>query len=132
MLFSVLKRYVWGRIPPLTKTVLSFSIGRAIDDVSTFIAKPLSVASWNESFMTSYTSFPSFPNLIFFSVDFVPKGRVQFRLLGLNDEDEMIAVHSAIMDRLMGRVENMAGTVIVIGQAGTIRVIGTFFPRKLF
>ncbi len=80
--------------------------------------------------MTSCALFPAFPDLIFFPVDFLPKGRIQFRLLGLNGENEMIAVHSAIMDRLMGRVENMAGTVI--GQAGTVCVIGTFPPRKLF
>ena len=65
--------------------------------------------------MAANAVFPAFPDLIFLPVDFVPEGRVQFRLLGLNGENEMIAVHSAVVDRLMGRIENMAGTII--GQA---------------
>ena len=80
--------------------------------------------------MTANAVFPAFPDFIFFPVNFIPEGRVQFRLLGLNGENEMIAVHSAVMDRLIGRVENVAGTII--GQAGTVCVIGTFLPRKLF
>ena len=62
--------------------------------------------------MAANALFPAFPDLIFFPVDFVPKGRVQFQLLGLNGENEIIAVHSAVMDRLIGRVENVAGTII--------------------
>ncbi len=90
----------------------------------------LAIAGREKGPVAANAFFPAFPGFIFFPVDFVPETCVLFLLLWLNSENEMIAVHSAVVDRLIGKVEHMSGTII--RKAGTVRVIDTFLPRKLF
>ena len=90
---------------------------------------PLAIAPGDKRLMAAGALFPALSRLIFLPEDFMPYHRVQLWLQRENGGQEIIAVHSAVMDRRIGRVDHMAWPIV--RQTGTVEVIGAFVPRKL-
>ena len=90
----------------------------------------MAVRARNEGLMAADVLFSSFSCLIFSSVYLMPNGCIQFCIQRQDSKQEIIAGNDPVVDRLIGRVENMAGTIS--GQAEAVSIIGTFLLRKAF
>lgn len=59
----------------------------------------------------------------------MPDGCVQFRLQGQDFPQELITVHSPVMDGLVGRVDHMARPIL--RKAAAAVIVGAFLLRQL-
>ena len=90
----------------------------------------LPIAGRNERLMTANTFLPAFASLSFPSEDFMPNRRIQLRQQGKNRTQEIIAVHSPIVDRPICRIGHT--TKPILRQTLTVRIIRALLLCKLF
>ena len=79
--------------------------------------------------MTAGTLLPTFTGVSFLPENLMPVCRPELRLQGQDSLYEPVAINTAIVNRVVGRVDNPAKAIIQ--YTGAVTPVGTFFSCQL-